>query len=260
MRLIDTHCHLDEESLSADIEAVVESARDAGVVAIVTIGTDAASSRRSIALAERFPGLVYAAVGLHPNYTADAKPGDWEVIEELATSPRVVAVGETGLDRHWNYTPPELQRDYFLRHMELSTRIGKPFIIHCRDADDEVRAMLREAAAHGPLNAVMHSFCQSQESLEECIRLGLHLSFTGMLTFRRNAELRSIAAQAPVDRLFVETDAPYLAPMPFRGKRNEPAFVKHTLEALAEAHGVSADEMARQTTENACRFFGISPA
>jgi TatD DNase family protein len=256
MQLVDTHCHLDEDSFADDVETVVNNATENGVAAIVTIGTDAASSRRSVELAERFPS-VYAVVGIHPNYTAAAVDGDWEVIEELSHHPRVVAVGETGLDRYWDYAPPELQRDYFLRHLDLSRRLGKPFVVHCRDADEEVREMLRKDAEQGELNGVMHSFCQSAESAEECLGMGMHLSFTGMLTFKRNDELRAIAANLPKERLFVETDAPYLSPVPFRGKRNEPAYVQHTLNALAEAHNLTPEEMAEITTANACRFFGI---
>lgn len=256
MQLVDTHCHLDEDSFADDVETVVNNATENGVAAIVTIGTDAASSRRSVALAERFPS-VYAVVGIHPNYTAAAVAGDWDVIEELSHHPRVVAVGETGLDRYWDYAPPELQREYFLRHLELSRRLGKPFVVHCRDADEEVREMLRKDAEQGELNGVMHSFCQSAESAEECLGMGMHLSFTGMLTFKRNDDLRAIAASLPKERLFVETDAPYLAPVPFRGKRNEPAYVQHTLNTLAEAHDLPSEKMAEITTANACRFFGI---
>jgi TatD DNase family protein len=256
MQLVDTHCHLDEDAFADDVETVVQTAIDNGVAAIVTIGTDANSSRRSVRLAERFPS-VYSVVGIHPNYTAAAVDGDWEVIEELAGHDQVVAVGETGLDRYWDYAPPELQRDYFLRHLELSRRINKPFVVHCRDADDEVRAMLRKDAENGSLNGVMHSFCQTAESAAECLAMGMHLSFTGMLTFKRNDELRAIAGGLPKDRLFVETDAPYLAPVPYRGKRNEPAYVQHTLNSLAEAHGLQPAEMAEITTANTCRFFGI---
>jgi TatD DNase family protein len=255
MLLIDTHCHLDEEALISDLDAVLKNASENGVRSIVTIGITAESSRQAIQLAETHDNI-YATVGIHPNYVSQAEPGDWEVIEELALHPQVVALGETGLDRYWDYAPIEQQQEYFLKHIELSEKTGKPFVIHCRDADDEVRAILRETTQK-PINAVMHSFCQSAEAASECIELGLHLSFTGMLTFKRNSELREVAGNLPKDRLFVETDAPYLAPTPFRGKRNEPAFVKHTLEVLAECHGVSAEEMAAQTTANACRFFGI---
>ena len=259
MNLIDTHCHLDEDAFSDDLEDVVCAALKNGVSAIVTIGTDARSSRRSVEMAERFPS-VYAAVGIHPNYTSEAGVGDWDVIKELARSPTVVAIGETGLDRYWDYAPPEIQRDYFVRHLELSRSCGKPFIVHCRDADAEVREVLRRDAEHGTLNGVMHSFCQTLESAQECLRMGMHLSFTGMLTFKRNDELRAIAGSIPKERLFVETDAPYLAPVPYRGKRNEPAYVEHTLKSLAESQGLSPEEMAEITTANARRFFGIQQA
>lgn len=258
MQIVDTHCHLDEESFSHELDEVVAASVENWVVAMVTIGTSVESSHRAIELAERFPGVVFAAVGIHPNYTAAAKPGDWEVIEELAQHPRVVAVGETGLDRYWDYAPIELQQDYFDRHLKLSEQTGKPFIVHCRDADEETRTQLRAAVESGrQLDGVMHSFCQSAESAAELLQLGMFISFTGMLTFKRNQELRDLAARLPADRLFVETDAPYLAPMPNRGKRNEPAFTRFTLECLAECHGVTPDEMARQTTANACGFFGI---
>jgi TatD DNase family protein len=256
MRLIDTHCHLDEESLNEDLDNVLEAARQTGVETIITIGTNAESSRRSVDLAEKYDCVV-AVVGIHPNYCSELKSGDWETIEELAAHPRVVAVGETGLDRYWDYAPIDVQREYFLRHLELSAKIDKPFVVHCREADEEVRDVLREAAKTQPLHGVMHSFCQSAESAKECLNLGMHLSFTGMLTFKKNVELRELAASLPPERIFVETDAPYLAPVPNRGKRNEPAFVRFTLECLAEAHGVSADDMAMLTTENARRFFGL---
>ena len=257
MQLVDTHCHLDEESFAGDVEAVIQAARDVGVLAMVSIGTDAASSRRTVELAQRFPD-VYAAVGIHPNYIQAAKAGDWEQIEELALHPRVVAIGETGLDRFWKYSEPQDQREYFVRHLELSRRVGKPFIVHCREADDECREVLRNFAGGDQLRGVMHSFCQSDESAAECVRLGMHLSFTGMLTFRRNDELRQVCSRVPRDRLMVETDAPYLAPMPNRGKRNEPAFVRFTLKSMAEAHGLDVNEMGETTTANARRFFGIS--
>lgn len=256
MRLIDTHCHLDEESLFEDLENVIAAAREVGVEAMITIGTNAESSRRSVELAEKHD-CIFAVVGIHPNYCSEVQPGDWDVIEELSRHTRVVAVGETGLDRYWDYAPIDLQREYFLRHLELSRKIEKPFVVHCRDADDEVREVLRGAAEVGQLNGVMHSFCQSNEAAHEYVSMGMHLSFTGMLTFRKNDALRQTAATVPADRIFVETDAPYLAPMPNRGKRNEPAFVRFTLNSLADAHGLEPEEMAELTTANARRFFGI---
>lgn len=256
MPLFDTHCHLDEESFGPDLDAVVKAAREVGVVGMVSIGTDLASSRRTIEIAMRYPD-VHAAVGIHPNYIQSAQPGDWDQIEELAAHPGVVAIGETGLDRYWKYSEPAEQREYFARHMDLARRVNKPFIIHCREADEEVREMLRTAAGAGELNGVMHSFCQSQESADECLRLGLHLSLTGMLTFKKNDELRAIAARLPRDRILIETDSPYLAPTPMRGKRCEPAFVKYTNSMLAEVQGLALDEMGEITTTNARRFFRV---
>lgn len=257
MQIIDTHCHLDEESLRGEVGVLLHSAASAGVCAVITIGTDAASSRRSLELAQAHPG-VRAAVGIHPNYCSAAGPGDWESIEELAAHPLVAAIGETGLDRYWDHAPLELQREYFRRHLDLARRTGKPFIVHNREADAEVREILTAAAAGQSLSGVMHSFCQSAESAAGYLRLGLSVSFTGMLTFGRNEELRATAAGLPADRVMVETDAPYLAPVPFRGKRNEPAYVRHTLACLAAAQGRTVEEMAQLTTGNACRLFGLS--
>jgi TatD DNase family protein len=253
--MIDTHCHLDEEALISDLDSVLSKAEENGVQAIITIGITVDSSRRAIELAEQHD-QIFATVGIHPNYASQSQPGDWEIVEELATHPKVVAIGETGLDQYWDYAPIEQQQALFLKHIALSEQTGKPFVIHCRDADEQVREVLR-GCSNKPINAVMHSFCQSAESAAECLELGLHLSFTGMLTFKRNKELRAVAGSLPKDRIFVETDAPYLAPTPFRGKRNEPAYVKHTLEVLAECRGLSVEEMENQTTANACRFFGI---
>jgi len=257
MPWIDTHCHLDEESFHHEIEAVVQRAHEMGVEAMITIGTTLAGSRLAVALAERFPS-VYAAVGIHPNYAQTAADTDWAEIEQLAAaSPKVVAVGETGLDRYWDHTPLDVQQDYFRRHLELSRRLGKPFIVHCREAEADVLAELHQAAQAGPLNGVMHSFAGSRETAKACLELGLYLSFSGMITFRRSDELREVACEVPEDRLFVETDAPYLAPVPQRGKRNEPAFVSHTGGYLAEIRGVSKDHLGEVTTRNARQFFGL---
>ena len=257
MELIDTHAHLDEQAFEQELDAVVDRAREAGIVGIVTIGITVESSRSAIALAERFP-MVWAAIGIHPNYAAQAAAHDWEQIEELAAHPRVVGIGETGLDRYWDHTPIEVQVDYFRRHLALSRALGKPFIIHCREAEPEVMAILEEEMALGPLPGIMHSFCGSAEAARRCLDWGMHLSFSGMLTYKKNEELRALAATVPVDRLLVETDCPYLAPLPNRGKRNEPSFVKHTARVLAEACGLPLEEMAARTTANAMRLFRLA--
>ena len=257
MELIDTHCHLDEPAFDGDREAVLSRAAAGGVRVLLTIGTTAASSTAAVALAVRYP-TVYAAVGIQPNYVAEEQAGDWEKIQALALESRVVAIGETGLDRHWDYTPFDLQIDAFSRHLALSHSLGKPFIVHCREAEADVVAQLQHA--HRPLSGVMHSFAGDAATAQSCLELGLYISFAGMVTFKRNDNLQAIAAGVPLDRLLVETDAPYLAPMPHRGKRNEPAFVAETARVLAELHGVTPDELAAITAANARRLFKLPEA
>jgi TatD DNase family protein len=257
MTLIDTHAHLDEDAFSFDRADVVANAAAAGVTRIVTIGTTLASSKSAIAIAAEFPG-VYAAVGIHPNYAAVAQPDDWREVEQFANSPKVVAVGETGLDRYWDHTPIEIQQDYFDRHLDLSRRISKPFIVHCREAEADVVAQLRRAAGQGSLNGVMHSFAGSSETADICLEFGMYLSFAGMVTYKKSEDLRQIAARIPADRILVETDSPYLAPVPNRGKRNEPAWVRHTAELIAHARGIPLAELAAQTTANAERLFSLA--
>jgi TatD DNase family protein len=252
--LIDTHAHLDEDAFTGDLALVLERACEAGVNQVLTIGTTAASSRRAVEIAEKHPG-VFAAVGIHPNYASTATDDDWRTVEELSSHAKVKGIGETGLDRYWDHTPIDVQVEYFRRHIELSRRIGKPFIVHCRDAEPDVLAELENAAAAGPLSGVMHSFCGSDATAKRCLEMGLYLSFAGMLTYKRNEELRATAAKAPDDRIMVETDAPYLAPAAHRGKRNEPGWVKYTAQRLAEVRGVSLNEIADTTTGNAKRLF-----
>ncbi|HQX49971.1 MAG TPA: TatD family hydrolase [Planctomycetaceae bacterium] len=255
--MIDTHCHLDAEAFHQEIDAVIQRALDAGVERMLTVGTTLESSQAAIVLSNRFPS-VSAIIGIHPNYAQSANPGDWESIEELATHPSVVGVGETGLDKYWDHTPLDLQKEYFVRHIELSKRIGKPFVVHCREADVEVLEVLRTEHERGPFAGVMHAFSGNAQMAADCLQLGMSLSFAGMLTFRKNEEMRVVAATVPLDRLLVETDAPYLAPHPNRGKRNEPAWVRLTCECLATAHGLTVEAMDQQTTVNAMQMFRLS--
>lgn len=252
--MIDTHCHLDAEAFHQEIDAVLQRATDAGVERMLTVGTTLESSEAAIVLSNRYKS-VRAIVGIHPNYAQAVKPGDWEKIEELATHPAVVAVGETGLDKYWDHTPLDVQQDYFVRHIELSRRIHKPFVVHCREADAEVLDVLKSQATIGPFVGVMHAFSGNAEMAAECLAMGMHLSFAGMLTFRKNDAMRAVAATVPLDRLLIETDAPYLAPHPNRGKRNEPAWVRHTCECLATVHGMTFEAMDAQTTSNARKLF-----
>jgi len=256
MQLIDTHAHLDEDAFDDDRDDVIARAIDAGLQAIICIGTTAADSRAAVELAGRHES-VFAAVGIQPNYVGQSEPADWDVIEQLAAEPKVVAIGETGLDRYWDYTPFDQQIDYFDRHIELSRRHGLPFVVHCREAEADVVSQLIRAAQAGSLAGVMHSFCGSAETATSCLDLGLFISFAGMLTFRKNKSLRAVAAGIPRDRLLIETDAPYLAPTPHRGQRNEPAFVIETNRSLAQTHEVSAEEMAAITTTNARTLFKV---
>lgn len=256
LQFIDTHCHLDEDAFAADRDAVVGHALDSGVAALVTIGTTAASSARAVELAHRHTS-VFAAVGIQPNYTAEAQPNDFARIEELAVEDKVVAIGETGLDRYWDFAGIDVQVEFFRRHLKLARDRKLPFVVHCREAEADVIAELRRDAIAGPLAGVMHSFCGDWDAARICLDLGLHISFAGMVTYKKNDELRRVAAAVPLDRLLVETDAPYLAPVPQRGKRNEPAFVRHTAQCLAEIHGISLQELASQTTANARRLFRL---
>lgn len=255
--LVDTHCHLDEESFDIDREDAVERARRDGIVAIVSIGTTVQSSTAAVELAARFAPSVWAAVGLHPNYVSAAGRDDWETIVRLTQSPRVVALGETGLDRYWDHSPLELQQDYFRRHLDLSRETKLPFIVHCREAWPEVIDELQRAVCKGPLHGVLHSFTGDESQAQVCLDLGLYISFAGMVTFKKSGPLRDVAALIPEDRLLVETDAPYLAPAPYRGKRNEPAWTRKTLECLAELRGVDAGRLAEATTVNARRLFRL---
>jgi TatD DNase family protein len=255
--LVDTHAHLDQEEFDADRAEVIARARAAGVTAIVAIGTTADSSAAVVELADEFP-LVLAAVGIQPNYCAQAADGDWERIVEMAERPGVVAIGETGLDRYWDHTPFEVQQDYFDRHIDLAVRLVLPFVIHMRDCGDDILAALRAAhGRHGALNGVMHSFTGDLALASACVELGLHISFAGMVTFKKSAELRAVAAAVPAERILVETDSPYLAPEPHRGKRNEPAHVVHTAACLAAARGETLEAFAAQTTANARRLFRL---
>ncbi len=258
-KLVDTHCHLDEHAFEVDCDEVVQRARECGVEAIVTVGTTADSSRRAVELAERYPE-VFAAVGVQPNYTAEATPDDWDEIVRLLEHPKVVAVGETGLDRYWDFASFDLQVEWFRRHLELARERSLPVIVHCRDAERDVLEVLQQAhAAGGRLSGVMHSFSADWSVAEACVNLGLCISFSGMLTFKKNESLRQVAARLPAERILVETDAPYLAPSPNRGKRNEPAFLRFTAAKLAEVRGWSVEQAGQVTSQNARRLFQLPP-
>jgi len=260
MHLIDTHAHLDADEFGADRDEMIARARESGVEVMVCPGITADSSAAVVRLAEGHAGL-FAAVGIQPNYAAEAASGDWDRVVEMVDHPRVVAVGETGLDRHWDFTPMELQRDYFDRHLQLAQEHDLPVVIHCREAEADVLPMLREAAARGPLVGVMHAFSGDAAFAEACLELGLHLGFVGSVTYtnKKFRPLRDAATVVHDDRILIETDSPYLVPQPLRGrqKRNEPAHLVHTARCLAELRGQSLDELAARTTANARRLFRL---
>jgi TatD DNase family protein len=256
--LIDTHAHLDDDQFGDDLPAVLDRAAAAGVSNVVSIATTAPSSAACVALAERYP-VLWATVGIQPNHVAQAEPAAWDEVTRLVTHPRVVAVGETGLDRHWDYTPFAQQEDYFTRHLDLARRHGLAVVIHCREAEADVLRMLKEDFnRHGPVRGVMHSFTGDLATAEQCLAMGLYISFAGMVTYKNAQSLREVAAKIPLDRLLVETDSPYLAPVPVRGKRNEPAYVAHTAACLAAGRGTVPAEIAEETTRNARSLFKLA--
>lgn len=257
MSFFDTHAHLADEQLSADRAGVIARAKAAGVEGILSVGTTLESSRACVEIAAMHPG-VFASAGIHPNHAAEAAATDWEEVVALVRTGKVAALGETGLDRHWNDTPFPQQQDYFDRHIRLSRETGLPFIVHMRDCGEDVLAMLTEARRRGPLAGVMHSFTGDAALAAACLDLGLYISFAGMVTYKKSNDLREVANTIPADRILIETDSPYLSPEPFRGKRpNEPARVVHTAECLAAVRGVGMAEFAAQTTGNARSWLRI---
>jgi TatD DNase family protein len=257
LELIDTHAHLTDDRFRDDLPAVLERARAAGVQSVVTIATTAGDSAACIALAQTHP-MLRATVGIQPNEVAAAQPTDWDEVVRLVSHSTVVALGETGLDRYWDRTPFPQQEDYFARHLDLARKQKLPVVIHCREAEADVVRMLRaDFERHGPVRGVMHSFTGDLATIEACMEMGLYISFAGMVTYKNAQNLRDVAKRVPLDRLLIETDSPYLAPVPVRGKRNEPAFVAHTAACLAEVKGVQPEELAEHTTRNARKMFEL---
>jgi TatD DNase family protein len=257
MELFDTHAHLDDEQFHGELAAVVQRARESGVRTLLAVGTTRASSEATVEIAHQFP-QVYAAVGIQPNYGSQSTGDDWDRVVELAQDPRVRAIGETGLDAYWDFTPFDNQQRLFDAHLRLSQETDLPVIVHMRDCGAATVEMLRAAYARGRLSGVMHSFTGTAEVAQQCLALGLYISFAGMVTFKKADELRDIARLIPEDRIVIETDSPYLAPHPHRGKKpNEPAWLGHTAQCLADARGVPLEVFAEHTTANARRLFGV---
>ena len=253
--LIDSHAHLDSHRFRNDLDEVIGRAQEYGVIQIVNIGYNLESSKNSLALAQDYEGIA-AAVGFHPHDAAEVKDNDWSEMEMLASHEQVVAIGEMGLDYYRNLSPKDTQKDVFRRQIRMAKRIGKPIIIHDRDAHLDVLTMLREESA-GENGGVMHCFSGSKETARECMDLGFNISIAGPVTFTNAPRLQEVAQYIPLDRLMVETDCPYLAPVPHRGKRNEPAFVRFVAEKIAELRGEDFKKIADSTTENTKRLFRL---
>lgn len=257
MEFFDSHAHLNDKRFQPDLESVVQRAIKAGVTRCVTIGVSLETSQQCVRVAQQFD-RVYAAVGIQPNSAGEAQPGDWDAVVQLLEHDKAIALGETGLDKHWDDTPIDVQEDYFDRHLRLSQERDIPFIVHMRECGADVQRMLTEARQRGPLRGVMHSFTGDMELMQACVELGMYISFAGMVTFKKSDELREVAVAVPSERLLIETDSPYLSPEPMRKQRpNEPALVVHTAECLAKARGESLADLAQQTTQNALYFFGL---
>jgi len=256
--LVDSHCHLDFPDFSGELDAIVGRARAAGVGRMVTISTRIKRHGDLIAIAERYDD-VFCSVGTHPHQAHEELDIAVDQIVRTTEHPKVVAIGEAGLDYFYDYSPRDAQERGFRNHVAAARATGLPLVIHSRDADDDMARILEEEMGKGAFKAVLHCFTGGRALAEQAIALGLSISFTGIVTFKKSDELRAIAAALPEDRFLVETDAPYLAPGKFRGKRNEPSYVVETAKVLAETHGIAFDEIARQTTENFFRLFSKVP-
>ena len=252
MQFVDSHCHIDFPDFQARTDAVISAMQEAGVTHALCVSVDIENFPRVLALAERFPA-VYASVVVHPDHDEGVEP-DVDLLVSLADHPRVVAIGETGLDFYRHPDRAEAQKSRFAQHIEAARRTGKPLIIHTRSASDDTIAMMRAHRAD-EAGGVMHCFTETWEVARASLELGFHISFSGIVTFKSAQDLREVAARVPLDRLLIETDSPYLAPVPHRGKTNEPAFVPHVARCVAEVRGEPVERIAEATRENFFRLF-----
>lgn len=253
--MIDTHCHLNHEQFYDELDNVVGRAHSAGVDRMIVIGFDLASSEWAVRIAREKEG-VFAVVGVHPHDAKTWSDSAAAYVRELAADEKVVAIGEIGLDYHYDFSPRDQQAAAFEDQLAIASDVGLPVVIHCREAYPDTLDILGSKLDRR-CGGVMHCWAGDPEEAERSIGLGMHLGFGGVLTFKNADENRAIAAAVPGDRILIETDAPYLAPVPYRGKRNEPAYVRIVAEKLAQLRGVEVDEIDRITTENACRLFGL---
>lgn len=253
--LFDTHVHLNDDQFSEDVEDVIARAKAAGVDYMLVVGFDRKTIERALELIEQYDFL-YASVGWHPVDAIDMTDEDLVWLEQVAAHPKVVALGEMGLDYHWDKSPQDIQKEVFRKQITLAKKLKLPIIIHNRDATQDIINILKEESAE-EIGGIMHCYSGSVEVAKECLDLNFYISLGGPVTFKNAKRPKEVAMETPLDRLLIETDCPYLAPHPYRGKRNEPAFVKLVAEQIAELRGISFDEVSQATTANAKRVFGI---
>lgn len=253
--LFDSHAHLDSERFEGERDAIIERAKAAGLSLIMNPGADYASSVRAVELSETYD-MVYAAVGIHPHDADSVDDRMLSLIKALAKNKKVMAIGEIGLDYHYDHSPRDVQQKVFIDQIRLAKSLKLPIIIHDREANDDMMRILKEEEAF-ETGVVLHCFSGSAELARQYIKLGAYISIAGPLTFKNNRKTIEVVEVVPLDRLFVETDSPFLTPVPYRGKRNEPAYVEHVADKIAEIKGLTYREVVEATKENACRFFGI---
>lgn len=254
--IVDSHCHLDYDDFKVEgVGEIVSRARSAGVAHFLTICTEIAKFPQVLEVAKAYP-FIHCTVGTHPHHAAEAGEIDVtaEQLVDLTKDPKVVGIGETGLDYHYNHSPAAEQQKVFATHIEAAGETGLPLIIHTREADDDTIRIMRDVGKHN-VKGVMHCFSGGQALADASMELGFYISFSGIITFKKADDLRDVVRHVPLERMLVETDSPYLAPIPHRGKRNEPAFVVHTAQMVAELKGISVDEVAKRTTENFFTLF-----
>jgi TatD DNase family protein len=256
--LVDSHCHLDFPDFAAELDGVVARARAVGIGRLVTISTRVRRHAQVLAIAERF-AEIYCSVGTHPHHAHEELDIGSDELADISRHPKVVAIGEAGLDYHYDNSPRAAQEQGFRTHITAARATGLPLVIHSREADDDMARILEEESGKGAFPAVLHCFTGGRNLAMRAVALGHYVSFTGILTFKNSQALRDVAAALPADRILVETDAPYLAPLPYRGKRCEPAYVVETANVLAQTRGVSPGDIATQTTDNFFRLFHKVP-
>ncbi len=251
--MIDTHCHLEMDAFDSDREDVIDRAQKAGIEAIITIGSDKESNNKVLALAEKYP-FIYATVGIHPHDAKDFDDNTYNSVKALAENKKVVAIGETGLDYHYNNSPRDVQRKVFIKHLELAKETGLPVVVHSRDAQDDTIQILKDTFTS---SGVLHCFSGDKDMAERLMAMGFYISFAGPVTYKNAQRLREVVKIVPDDYILIETDAPYLSPVPFRGKRNEPAYITQTAQMIAEIINITTEDISRITDLNAKRLFSI---